>query len=240
MRVKAVISYDGSHYQGFQRQNSTSNTITTAIENALHSLQIQTQIVGSGRTDSGVHATGQVIHFDLPPFWIDLQKLTHRLNQKLIDISFKHISPTEDDFHARFHAKKRVYRYLFKTTKPSVFEQSYVSHYENFDPAMLLKALHLFEGKHDFKFFHKTGSQNHTTIRNIYRTSYRTYRGYHMIYFEANGFLRSQVRMMVDAAMRCAQNTMNIQHLEEQLSCKRQHTTALASGNGLYLSKVIY
>jgi len=88
MRVKAVISYDGSQYQGFQKQKSTKMTISTAIEDALASLQIDPAIVGSGRTDAGVHATGQVIHFDIPDFWHDLEKLKLNLNRKLTDISF--------------------------------------------------------------------------------------------------------------------------------------------------------
>ena len=81
MRVKAVLSYDGSCYQGFQKQTSTKNTISSAIEEALISLQIHSPITGSGRTDAGVHASGQVIHFDLPNFWDDLGKLLqkHRL-----------------------------------------------------------------------------------------------------------------------------------------------------------------
>ena len=240
MRVKAVISYNGSHYQGFQRQKSTSNTITTAIEEALHSLQIHSTITGSGRTDTGVHATGQVIHFDIPSFWDDLEKLKLRLNQKLVDISFKHITPEREDFHARFHAKKRIYRYLFKTVNPSVFEQPYVSYYSAFDAKLLMQALEIFQGEHDFKLFHKTGSQNHTTVRTIYRTTYKSYHGYHLIYFEANGFLRSQVRMMVHAAMRCAQKTMTINQLKEQLKCDKQHTTSLAPPYGLYLAKIIY
>jgi tRNA pseudouridine38-40 synthase len=120
-RVKAVITYDGSPYYGFQKQTSTSKTITYEIENALHSLQIHTPIVGSGRTDAGVHASGQVIHFDLPPFWSDLEKLKLNLNRKLHDIQFKHICFVPSDFHARFHAKKRLYRYVFKTSKPSGF-----------------------------------------------------------------------------------------------------------------------
>jgi tRNA pseudouridine38-40 synthase len=134
MRVKAVISYDGSHYQGFQKQKSTKMTVSTAIEEALTSLQIDSPIVGSGRTDAGVHATGQVIHFDLPDFWPDLEKLKLNLNRKLSDISFKHISPVANDFHARFSARKRLYRYVFKTQKPSVFEQKYISHYQDFNP----------------------------------------------------------------------------------------------------------
>jgi len=240
MRVKAVISYDGSQYQGFQKQKSTKKTISSAIEEALSSLQIDSPIVGSGRTDTGVHATGQVIHFDLPDFWNDLEKLKLHLNRKLTDISFKHISLAADDFHARFSAKKRVYRYVFKTQKPSVFEHKYISYYEAFDPALLISALKIFEGEHDFNFFHKTGTVTHTTIRKIYRTDYVERNGYHFIYFQANGFLRSQVRMMVDAAMLCARGEMSERQLPEQLECPKKYTTQLAPPEGLYLAKIIY
>ncbi|MBT8348683.1 MAG: tRNA pseudouridine(38-40) synthase TruA [Sulfurovum sp.] len=240
MRVKAVISYDGSQYQGFQKQRSTKMTISTAIEEALASLQIGSSIVGSGRTDAGVHATGQVIHFDLPDFWNDLEKLKLNLNRKLTDISFKHISPVSHDFHARFNAKKRLYRYVFKTQKPSVFEQKYISYYEEFDPDLLAKALKTFEGEHDFKLFHKTGTVTHTTVREIYRTDYVPRNGYHFIYFQANGFLRSQVRMMVNAAMLCAKNEMTTIELQEQLAGQKKHTTKLAPPEGLYLAKIIY
>jgi len=240
MRVKAVISYDGSQYQGFQKQKSTKMTISTAIEDALASLQIDPAIVGSGRTDAGVHATGQVIHFDIPDFWHDLEKLKLNLNRKLTDISFKHIAPAANDFHARFGAKKRLYRYVFKTQKPSVFEQKYISYYQEFNPDLLLKALKTFEGKHDFDFFHKTGTVTHTTVREIYRTDYVERNGYHFIYFQANGFLRSQVRMMVDAAISYAKNEMTMIQLQQQLNCQKKHTTKLAPPEGLYLAKILY
>ncbi|UPT77064.1 tRNA pseudouridine(38-40) synthase TruA [Sulfurovum sp. XGS-02] len=240
MRVKAVISYDGSRYQGFQKQKSTKLTITADIEEALSSLQIDSPIIGSGRTDAGVHATGQVIHFDLPDFWYDLEKLKHNVNRKLTDISFKHISVASNDFHARFSAKKRVYRYVFKTHKPSVFEQKYISYYKTFDPVVLINALKTFEGKHDFNFFHKTGTITHTTVREIYRTDYVERNGYHFIYFQANGFLRSQVRMMVDAAMLCARGELSLTQLQEQLQCQKKHTTRLAPPEGLYLARIIY
>ena len=240
MRVKAVISYDGNRYQGFQKQTRTKATITSAIEEALASLQINASIVGSGRTDAGVHASGQVIHFDLPDFWRDLEKLRHTLNRKLTDIFFKHITPVSSDFHARFSAKKRIYRYVFKTLRPSVFEHNYISYYQTFDPMLLTKALKLFEGKHDFNFFHKTGTVTHTTIREIYRTDYKERNGYHFIYFHANGFLRSQVRMMVDAAMLCAENKMTMTQLQEQLNCEKKYTSRLAPPQGLYLARIVY
>ena len=181
-----------------------------------------------------------MIHFDLPDFWRDLEKLKNALNRKLTDIFFKHIIPVTDDFHARFNAKKRVYRYVFKTLRPSVFEHNYISYYPTFDPELLEQALKAFEGKHDFNFFHKTGTVTHTTVREIYHTDYKERNGYHFIYFHANGFLRSQVRMMVDAAMMCAENKMTLAQLHEQLNCEKKHTSRLAPAQGLYLARIVY
>ena len=240
MRVKAVIAYDGSCFEGFQRQTRTARTVTGAIENALRSLHIDAQITGSGRTDAGVHATGQVIHFDLPSYWRDLPKLQRELNKKLTAVKFKHLSQAPDTFHARFDAKRRIYRYLFKPQTPTVFERNYVSHYADFDPTILVAALSIFEGKHDFVFFHKSGADPHTTTREIYRAHYTSKGAYHLIYFHANGFLRAQVRMMIEAAMRCARGDLSLEQLKEQLSGKKRYITKPAPGNGLYLARIIY
>jgi len=240
MRVKAVITYDGSDYVGFQKQTSTKNTITTAIETALKSLHIHSDIIGSGRTDAGVHASGQVIHFDLPEYWSDLEKLKLNVNRLLSSIFFKHITKVEDDFHARFWATKRLYRYVFKTSKPSVFEQKYISYYPTFDPQRLRIALKCFEGKHDFQYFHKTGSEPHSTTREVYKSTYKSTQGYHFIYFQANGFLRAQVRMMVDAAMAYAKGELSLEHLQKQLNLEEKIHTNLAPPQGLYLAHILY
>jgi tRNA pseudouridine38-40 synthase len=239
-RVKAVIAYDGSPYYGFQKQTSTNKTITYAIENALQSLQIHSPIVGSGRTDAGVHATGQVIHFDLPAFWSDLEKLKLNLNRKLHDIHCKHISFVSSDFHARFSAKRRLYRYVFKTSKPSVFEQKYISYYQPFNAQIFSQALKTFIGAHDFDYFRKTGTDTHTSTREIYQAKYIQQGNYHFIYFQANGFLRAQVRIMVDAAMLCTKDELTLAQLKEQLACQHKHTTKLAPPEGLYLAKILY
>ena len=239
-RVKAIIEYDGGYFKGFQKQKSTNNTITTQIEKALSSLGIKDSIRGSGRTDAGVHATGQVIDFTIPPFWKDLLKLKYELNRKLDYISFKHISYVDIDFHSRFSAKKRLYRYVFKTTPLSVFEKNHISYYPIFDKKRLKEALECFQGKHDFSYFIKTGSLTHTNIRCIYRASYINYHNYHIIYFKADGFLRSQVRMMVEGAMRVALSIWSIDELKEQLLLKEKTMTNLAPSQGLYLAKILY
>jgi len=240
MRVKATISYDGSAYLGFQKQMSTKQTVTHALETALQDLQIPASIVGSGRTDAGVHAANQVIHFDVPHYWHDLEKLKLNLNRKLDDISVKHITQVADDFHARFSAKKRVYRYVFKTSTPSVFEQKYISYYADFEAKVLSQALQCFLGEHDFAYFRKTGSDTHTSVRNIYSSSYKKRGDYHFIYFTANGFLRAQVRMMIDTAILVAQGKLPIMALQEQIDLKKRHTTSLAPPQGLYLARILY
>jgi len=239
-RVKAIIAYDGGYFKGFQKQKSTNNTISSQIEIALRSLGIQNEIRGSGRTDAGVHATGQVIDFLVPDFWKDLNKLKWELNRKLKYISFKHISFVSDEFHSRFSAKKRVYRYIFKTSIPSIFEQNHVSYYPSFNRELLESSLQLFEGVHDFSNFIKTGSITHTNIRYIYKAYYRPFNKYHVIYFEANGFLRSQVRMMVEAAMQGALGKLSLKEIKEQLELKERYITKLAPPEGLYLARITY
>ena len=240
MRVKAVITYDGSAFEGFQRQTRTPHTVTTALEHALQNLGIESPITGSGRTDAGVHATGQVIHIDLPEYWHDLSKLQTHLNGQLEAIAVKHITPVSDDFHARFDARKRIYRYLLSTTSPSVFERRYIAHVPDLGFHKLQQTLTLFEGTHDFGYFKKSGSETKDDIRTIYKTRLKRIGKYYAIYFEANGFLRAQVRMMLSAAFEVSRGELTPEELQEQLEMRHRHTTYLAPSEGLYLARVIY
>ncbi|MBD3792602.1 MAG: tRNA pseudouridine(38-40) synthase TruA [Campylobacterales bacterium] len=240
MRIKAIIAYDGNHFHGFQRQSSTRYTVTTKIEEVLSNIGIQSEIRGSGRTDAGVHATGQVIDFEIPKFWHDLDKLKVILNRKLKHIAFKHITAVDENFHARFSAKQRLYRYIFKTTPPSIFEAGHIAYYPKFDPTLLRQALANFEGEHDFSYFHKTGTAMHTPVRHIYQAHYKPYHNAHIIYFKANGFLRAQVRMMVEMAMQVAMGNITLEQQLEQLRVQKRHLTTLAPPEGLYLARIIY
>jgi tRNA pseudouridine38-40 synthase len=242
MRVKAVISYDGSSFEGFQRQKRTQNTVTTAVENALKSLGITSQITGSGRTDAKVHATGQVVHFDLPEFWENqsLQKLKTHINRKLEAVEFKQIKEVHSTFHARFDAKSREYRYIFKTKKPNVFERNYISYLKVEDFQKLKEALDYLRGKHDFKMLSKKGSDTKTTFREIFKTGLHSKGDYHFINIQGDGFLRAQVRAMIFLVVAFANDKVSKEHILEQIDSKRRHTTDLVPPNGLYLAKVRY
>ncbi len=240
MRVKAVVSYNGASFQGFQKQRSTKQTVTTVIEGALTNLGISSAVFGSGRTDAGVHATGQVIHFDLPPYWEDLNKLKSHLNGKLKDIRFKHICRVSQAFHARFSAKRRIYRYCIKTAIPTVFEQNFVAYLPLKNSSRLEEALSCFIGVHDFSLFLKTGSETKHHVREIYRAWHIQRGSYHYLYFEANGFLRAQVRMMVDFSIRVANGELTSEQLKKQLALTKTYSRRLAPPQGLYLARVIY
>ena len=240
MRAKAVIAYNGTRFQGFQKQKSTRQTVTTTIEEALKTLGITSPLTGSGRTDAGVHATGQIIHFDLPSYWEDLSRLKSHLNGKLEDIHVKHICKTPQDFHARFSAKRRIYRYCIKSMEPAVFEKDFVSFLPLGNLLRLEEALRCFVGEHDFGYFLKSGSETKNNIRQIYR-AYHIQRGtYHYLYFEANGFLRAQVRMMIGFALGVANGEFTLEQLREQLELKAMHSRKLAPPQGLYLARVLY
>jgi len=240
VRVKAVISYNGNLFYGFQKQKETKQTVTNQIEDALRRLNIDSNIVGSGRTDRGVHASGQVIDFELPKYWSDLERLKIAMNRVLDGIEIKHIIEVDNLFHSRFSAKKRVYRYIFKTNKPSLFEKDFVSHYDRFDSDKLQEGLDILIGTHDFSFLIKQGSYTHTNIRTIYKAFYKKSRNYHFIYFTANGFLRAQVRMMINLVMLYAQNKITKDDVVSQLNLKRKVTSKLAPPEGLYLARVLY
>ena len=242
MRVKAIIEYDGSKFSGFQIQKHTANTIIQAINDAISSLGIKSKVIGSGRTDKGVHAINQVIHFDIPKFWQEkgLLELKTRLNHKLKFIRFKYIKEVSIDFHAQYSAKTRVYRYLIKTKEPKVFEKDYISFYKIKNINKLSKALKLFEGKHNFKYFKKEGSITSSDIREVYKTKIVKKGDYIAIYFFANGYLRSQVRLMVAAILAYENGKISKEDIKKQLMLKCKYISKPASANGLYLANVFY
>ncbi len=242
MRVKAVIAYDGSPFFGFQSQTSTPRTVTGALIDSFRRLGIESIPVGSGRTDRGVHATGQVIHFDLPPHWQnDLQKLETMLNRHLWPhIRFKHIAKTKGEFHARYDAKRRIYRYIFKKRAPTPFDAPYCRHLPDLNEERLLDALKLFEGRHDFTMFHKKGSDPASCVRTIHSVSIYRFGGYTVTLFEADGYLRSQVRMMIESGVSVMRGDISKDMVARQLEGERLFNTPVAPPQALYLAKVIY
>ena len=236
MRVALYLAYNGTHFFGSQIQKETSRTVLGELESVLKKLGIEQKIVASGRTDKGVHATMQVCHVDLPQYWKDMKRLKKVLNEMIDDaLHVKMIKQVNDDFHARYSAKKRTYRYIMKTTQFNPFEKDLVTFLENVNIQQIQKNISLFVGEHDFKFFMKTGSDVKSTTRTIYKAFVYKYKNYIILNFEANGFLRSQIRMMIGALL-----ALSTQEIQAQLNCEKKYKFKPVPPNGLYLSKVTY
>ncbi|AXH13430.1 tRNA pseudouridine(38-40) synthase TruA [Halarcobacter bivalviorum] len=240
MNAKFTISYDGTKFQGSQTQPN-GLSVEDRLQEAFKSINIDTKIVLSGRTDKDVHATGQVFNAFLPSFWNDLKKLKKILNKHLPNsINIKTIQEVEKDFHSRFHAKKRVYRYLVSTNKPTVFNADYISYHEKIDEAKIKEAIKLFEGVHDFEYFHKKGSDKENTVREVFSTKFYKYKDIYVFHFCANSYLRSQIRLMVGILLKISDGKLSLEDLKKQLEKKQNKFRTPASPYGLYLAKVYY
>jgi tRNA pseudouridine38-40 synthase len=239
LRVQAIISYDGSKFQGIQSQPH-KQTIQDTIESALKRLNIHSKINYAGRTDSGVHALNQSIDFEIPIFWHNLNKLQNSLNSIIQPyIYIKKIKFVDNNFHSRFLATKRSYRYII-TNQFTPFHANYTMYKKNLNIDILKQAIKEFEGEHDFEYFSKKGSDVNNYIRKIYKTNIILYKNYVIIKFIGNGFLRSQIRIMVDFLIKISDKKLTIDDLKNQLNKKELISNNLAIPNGLYFEKVWY
>jgi len=240
MNLKFTLAYDGSLFQGSQKQPN-GMTVEDKLLKAFKKINIETNIVLSGRTDKEVHATGQVFNCVVPDFWQDFFKLKDILNKNLpSSIKILRIQKVKDDFHSRFHAKKRVYRYLITTKPTTPFNNKFITHIKNVDEELLQKAIKEFIGVYDFKYFHKTGSDKELTKREIFDAKFYKYKDIYVFNFTANSYLRSQIRLMVGFLLAINNNKQTIENLKEQLSLKKHIFKKPAIANGLYLAKIKY
>jgi tRNA pseudouridine38-40 synthase len=241
MRVKITLAYDGSQFHGYQSQNDGTKTVANTLKDAFLACGIESSFNASGRTDSGVHATGQVIDIVLPSYWRDLERLKNYLNRLCMPlIEIKEIVAVDENFHARYSAKKRRYRYLVKVGKASVFSVSYITYHDSIDVRRIQEAISYFEGEHDFDYFCKQGSNPKSTVREIYKCRFYRYKEFYIFTFEANGYLRSQIRMMVDFLLKISDGKLSLEDLKRQLEKEKISSRSLAKPNGLYLAKIFY
>lgn len=240
MNLKFFISYDGSVFQGSQKQPN-GLTVENNLLAVFKRININTKIILSGRTDKDVHATGQVFNCEVPSFWNNYEKLKDVMNAQLpSSIKINHICKVKEDFHSRFHAKTRVYRYVITTKPKTPFNDKYITHVPCINEDLMKKAIKEFIGIHDFKYFHKLGSDKEITVREIFDTNFYKHKDVYVFKFIANSYLRSQIRLMVGFLLKINDGKLSIQDLNEQLSMKKHIFKIPAPANGLYLAKVTY
>lgn len=241
MNIKIKLSYDGSRFYGSQIQPNYT-TVASVLYGALEKINIQTLLHFSGRTDRNVHAASQVISCIIPEYWNDTFKLCETLNRMLPEsIRIHSIHQASDSFHARYSAKKRSYRYIVSNKLLSPFQSSYITYHPNtINVELLTTCINHFKGIHDFEFFCKANGANKTTIREIFDCKIYKHKNYFIFMFQANGFLRGQIRLMMQFLLNINDGKNSIEQLDEQLEKKNLYNTKPASPNGLYLSKIIY
>lgn len=246
VRYKVTISYDGYAFAGFQRQPH-ARSVQEELEKTLTRLNSGTPVVvhGAGRTDSGVHALGQVLHFDLDSRR-DLEKFRFALDtQTPEDIAVLAVEEVSEDFHARYTKHSKTYEFLVDIGSP---RNPLMRHYATFYPykldvSLIEQAIGQLEGTRDFTGFTASGTSVENKVRTITEASMRLEKDRQLLVFtfSGNGFLYKQIRNMVGTLLKIGNGRMPIERISEILEKKDRSLAGPTAGpNGLYLKEIIY
>ncbi len=242
-RYKLVIAYNGTHYCGWQIQPN-GISIQSLIENALKTLLKEPLfIVGAGRTDAGVHALGQVAHFDSSTE-LDTFRILGQLNGILPpDIRIKVLQQVDTNFHARFSSQGKEYHYhlwLEKTADPFLAPYRYHPRFLISLP-LLQEAAQQFVGTHDYTTFTNTGGASTTYIRTIQRLDIVPQEGGVRLEFEGPGFLYKMVRNIVGTLLEVASAKRSLEEVNALFEAKdRRQAASAVPARGLFLVRVHY
>lgn len=241
-RYFIYFAYDGTAYHGWQIQPN-GISVQEVLQDALSKILCRkTEVVGAGRTDTGVHARLMVAHFDHPET-IDGPQLTYRLNRLLpSDISISKVVAVEETMHARFSAKWRTYRYYVHTCKvPFLRHYSYETPYA-LDYELMAKGAERITHHEDFAAFCKSGADNKTTLCAV-RACKWVQTSDHSWYFEitANRFLRNMVRATVGTLFLLGRHKISLTDLERILDeGNRSHAGESMPPHALFLEDIEY
>lgn len=241
MRIKMTFAYDGHNFQGFQKQSS-GRSIQSEIEAVLSRLFDQTTLIfASGRTDIGVHALGQVAHFDMEKNF-DLERLRFSMNRLLPnDIHINRLEVVSSDFHARTQAHHKTYRYLINMGEANPFFENY--RYEikrKLDVEKIKECLHLFLGEHRFHNFTIKEEDQQDFVRKIYNFDLRTEGDVLTFTITGSGFMRHMIRMMIGVLVAIGLGKETRDYIVNNLTAVRYPVNYKVPGCGLYLVEVNY
>ena len=245
-RYKAIIAYDGTDFAGFQRQNQ-KRTVQGELEQTLTRLNSGQEVIvhGSGRTDAGVHAQGQVIHFDMINH-LPKEKLRFALDtQSSDDISVSLVEKVTTDFHARYMPHEKCYQYtidLKRAADPLL--RRYAWHYRyDLDFNLMREAITYLEGTHDFTSFCAAGTQIQDKVRTIYQIKfdYDAQTEILKLTFYGNGFLYKMIRNLVGTILAVGNKRLMPTQVPKLLAAKdRNVCPPTAPAHGLCLLAVNY
>ncbi|MBO4251241.1 MAG: tRNA pseudouridine(38-40) synthase TruA [Clostridia bacterium] len=243
MRIKLTLSYDGTCFCGWQKQKN-GVSVQGTVEDAVFSLTGErVSVVGSGRTDAGVHAKGQVAHFDtnanIPP-----EKFYKALNT-LLPSGVKALSSEKaaENFNANRSAKRKTYEYsLYLSDVEQPLKERYATRvFGDIDTEKMQKAAEILVGEHDFKAFSATGGSVKTTVRTIYGIEVKKSGEDIKIKVCGNGFLYNMVRIISGALVKIGKGEMPVENLTRALETgERKLLAETLPAKGLCLSAVEY
>jgi tRNA pseudouridine38-40 synthase len=243
MRTALGIEYDGAAFYGWQRQHEVQS-VQQHLEHALSKVaNTPVQVQCAGRTDAGVHATGQVVHFDC-----DIERperaWTLGVNANLPDaIAVTWAKPVVEDFHARFSATARRYRYVIFNSKqrPAILNHGVTHVHRKLDAERMHEAAQVLIGEHDFSSFRAALCQSKSPFRNLMHIRVSRYGAYIMIDIKANAFVHHMVRNITGSLIEIGAGEKGIDWMQWLLEQKdRTLAAATAKPNGLYLVDVDY
>lgn len=242
-KIALGIEYDGSRYFGWQRQQNVTS-VQAELERAISTVAAQEcQIFCAGRTDSGVHATGQVIHFDTTAHR-QIQAWTLGVNANLPkDIAVTWAKVVPDEFHARFSATARRYRYLIypNALRSAILPQGITHYLGELDPQLMHQAGQALLGENDFSSFRAAQCQSHTPWRNIHHLNVYQQGRYIVVDIQANAFVHHMVRNIVGSLLEIGSKRKPPEWLAWLLAQKNRTLAApTAKAEGLYLVNVLY
>ena len=241
--IKLVLEYDGTNFSGWQKQPQ-KRTIQEEIETALYKiLKEEVTVIGSGRTDAGVHALGQVANF-MTNAKIKPEELLYAINTMLpIDIVVISVEEVSEEFNARISAKKKHYRYVINNSKfPSALNANREYHFKYFlDTEIMQLAANDLIGSHDFKAFCSAKSSVKDTTREVYLIKVNRLSDRVVIDIVGNGFLYNMVRIIVGTLLDIGSGKLDICTIKNMLNEKKRELGGRTVGpEGLYLVDVAY
>ncbi|WP_188066797.1 tRNA pseudouridine(38-40) synthase TruA [Brevibacillus brevis] len=242
-RLRCVLAYDGTDFSGFQVQPDQV-TVQGEIEAALNRVTGEDiQVFGSGRTDAGVHARGQVIHFDTSSN-IPVDKWRFVLNNQLPDsIVIRTVEEVDASFHARFDVQVKEYRYCIDNNPVAdVFRHRYADHVRfPLDVDAMQQAAHYLVGEHDFTSFCSAKTFVEDKVRTVYGLSVEKIGDEVWVTCRGNGFLYNMVRIIVGTLVEVGQGKRSPAELREILAaCDREKAGKTAPAKGLTMWEVVY
>jgi tRNA pseudouridine38-40 synthase len=241
--IKLTIEYDGTNYAGWQRQKNAA-TVQQKLEEAIKKLTGEPiEVIGSSRTDAGVHARGFAANF-LTSSSIPSSSFREAINSKLSDdIVVLESEEVQSEFHARYSCTGKQYSYtILNRIQPCALERNYVYHYKReLDFDSMKKACSYYIGKHDFAAFRSTGSSVKTSTRTVHRAWLEKHGEKIIFYVEADGFLYNMVRIMIGTLIDVGISKLFPENIAEIIESKDRNMAGnTAPARGLCLEAVYY